>query len=372
MMKFKIFYACTLFLFPLFFSATAIPFEYIDGKIIVKVDIKNQKHNFIFDTGAFTILSDELKGQLSEKKENMIFEGIDANNSSSKNEMFSTDALKIADLKFKKVNFSFMNISWMASRACMKISGVFGANMMNNKVWRIDFRTKTITISDKITENSAQSISIPFTEESFTHVPTINVNIRKQNLDMVFDTGSGSGFTLDSKSYQLVKDDNFLTFEGLLSQSLNSVSKGERWLDVMEAEVNHNILGNQIVDTSSDSRNLVGTRFMENYLIDLDFINKKIILNTTDKTPEYNSFGIAFAPVDGTLVIVNKLKIPELSELNVADKIIKVNNIDVSKIDEETFCKIKKIMDNSKIMIIENESKKEFKLEKKDILQYLN
>ncbi len=372
MMKFKIFYTCTLFLFPLFFSATAIPFEYIDGKIIVKVDIKNQKHNFIFDTGAFTILSDELKGQLSEKKENMIFEGIDANNSSSKNEMFSTDALKIADLKFKKVNFSFMNISWMASRACMKISGVFGANMMNNKVWRIDFRTKTITISDKITENSAQSISIPFSEESFTHVPTINVNIRKQNLDMVFDTGSGSGFTLDSKSYQLVKDDNFLTFEGLLSQSLNSVSKGERWLDVMEAEVNNNILGNQIVDTSSDSRNLVGTRFMENYLIDLDFINKKIILNTTDKSPEYNSFGIAFAPVDGTLVIVNKLKIPELSGLNVADKIIKVNNIDVSKIHEETFCEIKKIIENSQVIVIEIDSKKEFKLEKKDILQYLN
>lgn len=371
-MKFKNFYVFALLLFPLLFSATKIPFEYIDGKIIINVDIKNKKHNFIFDTGALTIISSELKGSLNEKKSNLVFNAIDANNAKSKMELFSTNDLKLAELKFTNINFSFADISWMDSRACKKISGIFGANMMNDKVWRIDFKAKTIIISDKVIESSAQSVSIPFSEENFTHVPTINVNIRKQNFNVFFDTGAGSGFTLDPRSYQLVKDNNFLTFEGLLSQSLNSVSKGERQLDVMKVEVNNKVLGNQIVDTSSDSRNLMGTRFMENYLIDLDFINKKIILNTIGKTPEYNSVGIAFAPVENHLVIVNKLKIPELSELNVADKIIKVNNIDVSKINAEIFCEVKKIIDNTQVIVIQIESKKEFKLEKKNILQYLN
>lgn len=372
MMKYKIFFAFALLLFPLFFSATTIPFEYIDGKIIINVDIKNKKHNFIFDTGALTIISSELKGSLNEKKSNVVFEATDANNSTSRMDLFSTNELKIDDLKFKNIDFSFADISWMDSRACKKISGIFGANMMNNKVWRIDFKLKKIIVSDKVTESSAQSISIPFSEENFTHVPTINVNIRKQNFNVFFDTGAGSGFTLDSKSYQLVKDNNFLVFEGLLSQSLSSISKGERQLDVMEVEVDNKVLSNQIVDTSSDSRNLVGTRFMENFLIDLDFVNKKVILNPTVKTAEYNSFGIAFAPVEHHLVIVNKLKIPQLSELNVADKIIKINNIDVSKINAEKFCEVKKFIDNSSEMTIQNESGKEFKLEKKNILQYLN
>lgn len=371
-MKYKIFYAFALLLFPLIFSATTIPFEYIDGKIIINVDIKNKKHNFIFDTGALTIISSELKGSLNEKKSNAIFEGTDANNSKSRMDLFSTNELKIDDLKFKNIDFSFADISWMDSRACKKISGIFGANMMNNKVWRIDFKLKTIIVSDKVTESSAQSVTIPFSEENFTHVPAINVNIRKQNFNVFFDTGAGSGFTLDSKSYQLVKDNNFLVFEGLLSQSLSSISKGERQLDVMEVEVDNKILGNQIVDTSSDSRNLVGTRFMENFIIDLDFVNKKVILNPTGKTPEYNSSGIAFAPVEHHLVIVNKLKIPQLSELNVADKIIKINNIDVSKINAEKFCEVKKLIDNSSEITIQNESGKEFKLEKKNILQYLN
>ncbi|MCD0476841.1 hypothetical protein LPB90_00115 [Chryseobacterium sp. LC2016-29] len=88
-MKYRIFYAFALLLFPLFFSATTIPFEYIDGKIIINIDIKNKKHNFIFDTGALTIISSELKGSLNEKKSNAIFEATDANNSKSRMDLFS-------------------------------------------------------------------------------------------------------------------------------------------------------------------------------------------------------------------------------------------------------------------------------------------
>ena len=371
-MKYKNLYALAFLIIPLFLSATTIPFEYIDGKMIINVDIKNKRHNFIFDTGALTIISSELKGSLNAKKSNIMFEATDANNSKSTMDVFSTNDLKVSDLKFKNVDFSFADIGWMDSRACRKISGIFGANMMNNKVWSLDFKTKTIIISDKVVQSSAQSVLIPFSEESFTHVPTINLNIRNQNFNVFFDTGAGSGFTLDSKSYQLVKDNNFLTFEGLLSQSLSSVSKGERYLDLIKIEISQTDLGNQIIDTSSDSRNLVGTRFMEDYLIDLDFINKKIVLHTTDKTPEYNSFGIAFAPVENHLVIVNKLKIPQLSELNVGDKIIKINNISTTNINSDTFCQVKRTRDSSTIITFQVDSGKEFKLEKKNILEYLN
>lgn len=286
--------------------------------------------------------------------------------------MFSTDVLKIADEKFKKINFSFMDVSWMNSRACMKISGVFGANMMDGKVWRINFKNKTIHISDTTPKSSDKAVSIPFTEENFTHVPEVKMNVRNQDFSFVFDTGSGSGFTLGSKSYDAIKDNNYLTFEGLLSQSLNSVSKGEKQLDVMEIKFNTIDLGSQIVDSSTDSRNLLGTKFMENFVIELDFISKNITLHNLDKTPEYNSFGVAFAPVEGHLIVMNKLKIPKLSELNVGDKIIKVNNINTNNINGDTFCQVKKTIDDSQMMTFQTDSDKEFKLEKKNILEYPN
>ena len=361
-----------LLLFPFFFNATTIPFELIDGKIIVSVSIKNNPHNFIFDSGAFTIISSELKDQLNEKKSTTIFEGVDANNAKSKMEVFSTNNLQLADLNIKNANFSFADISWMSGRACKKISGIFGANMMKGKIWRIDFKSKTITVLDKTQELANNVVTIPFSEENFTGVPRINVKIRNQNIEFIFDTGSGMGFTVNQKSYDQIKDKDFLTFEGLLSQSLNSTVKGQRQVDLMDIEINNTKLGNQIIDSSSDSPNLIGTRFIENYLVDLDFINKKIILANTGKTPEYQSFGIAFAPIDNSLVIVNKLEIPQLSGLKLTDKIIKINNLDVSKMSDEAFCEIKTLLDNSLTITLENKSHKTFTLEKKNVLQYLN
>jgi hypothetical protein len=361
-----------LILFPFFFNATTIPFEFIDGKIVVGVNVKNILHNFIFDSGAFTIISSELKDQLNEKKSKTIFEGVDANNAKSKMEVFSTDNLQIADLNIKNVNFSFADISWMSGRACKKISGIFGANMMKDKVWRVDFKTKTINVFEKSQEQSNIVAAIPFSEENFTSVPKINAKIRDHNIEFIFDTGSGMGFTVNQKSYDKIKDKDFLTFEGLLSQSLNSIVKGQRQVDLMEVQFNNTKLGNQIIDSTLDSPNLIGTRFIENYLVYLDFINKKIILAKMDKAPEYHSFGVAFAPIDNSLVIVNKLVIPQLSGLQLTDKIIKVNNTDVSKMNVEAFCKIKELLEQNSSITIENESHKKFTLEKKDVLKYLN
>lgn len=360
-----------LLVFPFFFNATTIPFELIDGKIVVSLNIKNNPYNFIFDSGAFTIISTELKNQLNEKKSKIIFEGVDANNAKSKMEVFLTDKLQIADLNMKDVNFSFADISWMTGRACKKISGIFGANMMKGKVWRIDFKSKMITVFDKPQELSNNVAIIPFSEENFTHVPKITAKIRNQNIEFIFDTGSGMGFSVNQKSYDQIKDNDFLTFEGLLSQSLNSIVKGQRQVDVMDIEINNTKLGNQIVDSSLDSPNLIGTKFIENYLVDFDFISKKIILANTGKTLKYPSFGIAFAPIDNSLVIVNKLQIPQLSGLQLTDKIIKINNIDVSKMNGESFCEIKKLIDKSQSIVIENKFNKTFTLEKTDVLQYL-
>lgn len=361
-----------LTLTPFFFNATTIPFELIDGKIVVDVSIKNNRHSFIFDSGAFAIISSELKSQLNEKKSTTVFEGVDANNAKSKMEVFSTDYIQIADLKLKNINFSFADISWMSGRACKKISGIFGANMMKDKVWRLDFKSKTITVFDKPQEQPGTVAAIPFSEESLTGVPKLNAKIRNQNIEFIFDTGSGMGFTVNQKVYDKIKDKDYLTFEGLLSQSLNSIVKGQRQVDLMEVELNNTQLGPQIIDSSSDSPNLIGTKFIENYLVDLDFISKKILLANEGKKPQYQSFGIALAPVDNSLVIVNKLEVPQLSEIKLMDKIIKINNTDISKVSSETFCEVKKLLDQNQSITIENESHKTFTLEKKDVLQYLH
>jgi predicted aspartyl protease len=356
-----------------FLKATTIPFELIDGKIVVNVQIKSEQHYFIFDTGAFTIISSDLRDQLNVKKSNIIFEGTDGNNAKSRMEVFTTGNVQLAGTTIKNVNFSFADVNWMSARACKKISGIFGANMMKDRIWRIDFQNKWITVSDKIQENNTESsVVIPFSPENFTGVPRISVKIRNKVVDYLFDTGSGMGFTLDPQVYSSIKDNNFLTFEGLLAQSVSSVSKGERKVDLMEVQINNVELGKQMIDSSPDSRNLLGTRFMENYVVDLDFIQNKIILNQTGKKPEYKTFGISLSPTKDGLIIVNKLQSQDLSELPLKEKITKVNNIDVSKVDNDTFCQVKNLLDNNDTITIESASGKKITLQKKNVLQSLN
>lgn len=335
--------------------------------------LKNERHNFILDSGAFTIISSELKDKINAKKSNVIFEGIDANNAKSRMEVFTINNVQVSGLHLKNVNFSFADINWMSSRACKKISGILGANAMKDKIWHIDFKNKIITVFDEANESSSSnSVTIPFVEENFTSVPKIKAKIRDQNIEYVFDTGSGMSFSLNQEFYNKIKDNNFLTFEGLLAQSINSISKGERQVDLMEVQLGNVNLGNQIIDSSSETSNLLGTKFMENYLVVLDFINKKIILNPVGNKPEYNSFGVSFAVNKDHLIIVNKLQISQLSELKLGDKILKINTVDVSKANDEILCEVKKMLDEVKVITIENESHQKFTLEKRNILQLLN
>lgn len=355
------------------YKSTTIPFELIDGKIIINVNIKNERHNFMFDSGAFTIISSELRNKMDEKKSKFIFEGTDANNVTSKMDVFTTNKISIDGLNINNAYFSFSDINWMTSRACKKISGVFGANLMKDKVWKIDFQNKKINIFDKEQkETSANSLIIPFSEEKFTNIPKVNAKVRSQNIEFTFDTGSGMGFSINQKFYNLIKDDNFLIFEGLLSQSINSVSKGEREMDLMEVNLENNYLGKQIVDSSLSTQNLIGTGFMKNYVVVLNFIDNKITLVPSGIPLEHSSFGVAFAPNNNGVFIVNKLQIPELSELNLGDKILKINGIDLSKITAEKYCEVKKLLDSSETITIENNSNKKFTLEKKNVLLYLN
>src|SRR5690554_2606579 len=92
---------------------SSIPFQYYDGKMIIEVSINNNPHNFIFDTGSLTLISNNLKGNLGEKDINMDFEGIDANGVVSKMKLYSTNKINIGDILLKDLSFSFYETQWI-------------------------------------------------------------------------------------------------------------------------------------------------------------------------------------------------------------------------------------------------------------------
>lgn len=88
--------------------------------------------------------------------------------------------------------------------------------------------------------------------------------------------------------------------------------------------------------------------------------------------PYINSFGVSFAVNKNRLINVNRLITGPLFGLNLGERIVKINSMDVSIANDEAFCEVKKILDNNTIITLENESHKRLTIEKKNLLEPLN
>lgn len=355
---------------------SSIPFQYYDGKMIIEVSINNNLHNFIFDTGSLTLISNNLKGNLGEKDINMDFEGIDANGVVSKMKLYSTNKINIGDILLKDLSFSFYETQWISKRACMTIDGVIGANALDGKIWKIDFKEKKIVFLEREKkikkEIRTQLIEIPFKKDGFTKVPSLNGSIRGIDTEFTFDTGSGMGITIENNIYQKIKDEKYLVSEGLLSQGINSVSKGIRVIDLMKFTINNNDLGEQIVDSSTDATNLIGTRFMENFITTIDFINNKILLEPIKNDIRYESFGFMVAPSNGKIKIINVWETEETSLINLGDEITQINDLVTTELTTDIFCSILEIFRNKNQITIVKTNGEKLVMKKIDLVKKLN
>lgn len=360
----------TLFLL-LFISsvsyASVIPFDYIDGKIVIPVEIDNQKYNFIFDSGALTLISSKINN-LSASKSSILFEAKDANQNKDIKDVYVLKSLKVGNVNIKNVNFSTINTDWLSQRACMKIDGILGANALDGNIWKIDFLKKIIFINDNI---YSEGIIIPFKKDSFTKVPKISGKIRGKNIDFLFDTGSNSSISVSKSIYNSIKDDNVIQSEGFISQSVNSNSVGIREIDKMSFHSNDIDFGDQIIDSDNYTLNIIGTMFMENFIVILDFVNNKLQLKKQSDNLSLNSFGFALAPVNNKLQIVNKYNIKSTCLLQLSDIITKVDDLDTKTIDDEKMCKILQKLRSNNFIDIYKENGMKLRIIKVNIVENL-
>jgi hypothetical protein len=366
---------CFFFLHTKTLSVTTIPFQYIDGKIVVKVTINKSDYNFIFDTGAFTVISENLKelipakhkkirinfldsnGQVTHTKRTKIKMDLsDANKQTQQVDVFTLKNLYIDNLEIRNILFSYHNFDKITQRACLKIDGILGANVMDGKVWTIDFQNKRILIEEKTLQpEDSHFFEIPFTKQDVSAIPFVNCTIRNQSVDFVFDTGSDSGIDIEEKIYITIKDNNHLVSEGFLSLSAYVISIGKRELDTMDFVVNGNNFGRQIIDSDTSTVNMIGTKFMENYKVRLDFINNTIFLypNNGENKLNMKSFGFSVVPLDGKLKIVSKWHIAETSSIELLDEIIQIEDIKIENITDELYCEVQRIMAEREYISIE-------------------
>jgi len=352
-----------------------IPFTLYENKILIEVFIEKKKYNFVFDSGAMSLLDKDMVDMKKAKNVAIDLEAEDANEQKKKLSVVQVPSLKLENINFKDGYFAVHDFAAINERSCVPIAGIFGSNLMNNLVWKIDFREKVITVTDQSLPADGY-LEIPFEKEAFSNVPHTKLNVRGAVIELVLDTGSGDALTIGKTAFDKIKDSTLLEGTGPSSTSLFGNNDGTFYEDSVAISfpaapdklfrgVHTTAQGNEMA--------LLGIDFLKHYQPVFDYKANKLLLNT-DTLPEPEplmSWGFGLAGMEGKLLVINMFNIPELQALfKVGEQIIAVNDINTEKPNKLELCRIMELRKQKDTLVLTKADGTKVTVSKIDLQNY--
>jgi hypothetical protein len=181
-----------------------VPFEVVEGMIIISAHMNGSEGAFIFDTGSSQLLVHQDKHEINKRIELATADG------TAWAEEVIIDHMKIGRVALSKVVGLQMDLSQVSRDVNKKINGVIGWNMLGNASIAIDYQKKAIIFGTLSQAN--------FTEMSQCHVlkmdmktmlqdlPMVQVKMGDQTFNFAFDTGAPLN-VINTKSAQKLRKD---------------------------------------------------------------------------------------------------------------------------------------------------------------------
>jgi len=360
---------------------TEIPFEYRLGLPIIKVTINGKSYDFLFDTGASNVISKELAKKISAKTKAFLG-AMDSQKNKSIVKIVQLDTISMGGYHFLNTGAIVADVNKSISVSCLNIDGIIGSNLMQLANWEIDFKNKKIRISSpekhfKVPKN-ADTIKYK-TDLYYKHYIDLKIGNRKIK-NLTFDTGSNGYITCSGKDYKKLINNDLLskTNYGYGVSSSGLFGKGNSD-SVFYATTSLLTLGKTpikqpLLEFRRKHSDMIGTEFLKNFTVILIPRKKEIILSkVNDREESARTFGFAFFPYGDSLKVdylINKT-IATRKGLQLNDRIVEINGIDVRSIDTKCYCDIQdKIMnkkDSITITIHRKDKEIELKLFKTSI-----
>ena len=328
-----------------------IPFEYRLGLVVVKVELNNETYDFVIDSGATNVLSKELAKTLGNKGLISV-NNKDAQGNFQPMNFTKIEELTIGGIKFKDTAAGTGDFNQSIEVECLDIDGILGANLMRLAIWKIDYRNQIITISDDKESFSlgAKTKKIPFYTD-LVHQPSCDIKINDiEEKNVQIDLGSNFGFNLSSKTYDKIQEkfpeNKKLMQIGAAGSGFYGYGKVDTsyYMQTSELSVGQISLNNQVIKFSKNSASIIGTAFLKNYDLVMNWEDKEVLLSPHSDFDNQNFIqnGINWSYRDGALIIASLIKESDAEKLGIqlGDKIIEVDGKDYSNISKEQYCSL--------------------------------
>lgn len=325
------------------FNAT-VKFDYVHDELVIPVMIKGITYNFLFDTGAVTIVSPELAAELGLKPVTSN-EVIDAAGIKTQEQIYMLENLSVSGVTFSKVSCASMPFDSFSTALCRKIDGLFGTNIMRLGNWKIDYNSHSIDFSAGTIKPGFNYDTVAF-EHNFSDSPIVMLITGGIRFPALIDSGNNRFIDVPDTLYRqsrLPKTALSRRSQGRASFSLSgNKNQEERAVLTDSLYFGDVLLLKQRIRVSPSPQILIGNRFLKQFGKILISWDKSRIYIPKQKVPIEKEYDFGFTPFieNGKMVVVEIWEGSEAQNkgMSINDVIIRVNDLDVSEMTPETWC----------------------------------
>ncbi|WP_426091510.1 retropepsin-like aspartic protease [Flavobacterium sp. DSR3-2] len=314
-----------------------IPFEYVNGKIIVSVLINENKYRFLLDTGAPNLITKRLSNILN-------LESLQELKISDANQIKSTmNIVQLPNLTIGSIIFE--NSVALSSQDennlvfdCFEIDGFIGSNLLRNSIIQIDVKNKILIITNdlkKLHLNSENSSKLSlFGQQSSPFIWLKLTGSKDSGKEQVLlDTGMKGFYDISHKNYIKFKDEKIFSEvangKGSESIGLSGTSPESEQVRLLlkHIKIANSAFLNISTTTTNDNNSRIGIGLFENGIGTIDFINKKFYFEQYEHNKDLIEKYLPFSRT----IINNKLSIGIVwdeklkAKINYGDEIIEIN-----------------------------------------------
>lgn len=329
-----------------------IPFEYRNDLIIIKVKIGTAVYDYVFDTGGYNDITDDIQNKNNFRVISTETVG-SANKLKAKVNIVQVDSLAIGDLQI--TNLAALQMNFSNSPSMCGINGaLIGASIIKNFCWQIDFLGKKLVVTDDLSELSlpANAVKVPV---SFNNrlMPFIEAELNGKKEKLMFDMGSSTLLSLTgSTAKKYVNGKNSIGLYGGVAEGGNGIVK----TPVRVFQANSFNIGNGIsytnkpvVFTDLSNENLIGNPIIRDFIVTLNFKDNELYLAPAEHQKGLNgwlSFGLKIEYTNNTASITSIYEglAAEKAGLKIGDEVMAIDN---TVLDCKQYCDCRTAIDKA-------------------------
>lgn len=305
---------------------------------LIKVSINGKPYQFLFDTGAPTVISNEVYSELNLKEKHKRKVG-DSQKNKQKQVFTILPEMTVDQIVFKNIGAVVVDLEGHEF-GCLKIDGIIGANQMAKLFWRINYSENLLEATKDLKQFSTEGYETIFSfKPKPQKTPILESQILDKKMNLTFDTGFTGSIKIAENNYD-PKNGKVKFVETYGVNSVGAFGTGKPvssyYFRPDEVIVATQKFENEIVMTGSS--NLLGNEFLKKFQFIIDWGNNKVYLHRIKSVPaKLESFGFAYRFIDLKAKVVLVFQGNDVP-LKIDDEILSINGISFENLNQESSC----------------------------------